>query len=72
MLAIGTYDGQPAGTPDSIDTAVFGNTTYFADLSVYHDEIDHIMGVPEPNTLVLVLTGGVAGWFFWRLRAAAR
>ncbi len=69
MLAIGTYTGQPDGT------AVFGNTTYFADLSAYSGDITQTMAgavVPEPGTLVLVLTGGMAGWLFWRRRAATR
>ncbi len=42
ILAIGTYGNQPS------DTAVFGNVTYFADLSRYAGEISQIMAKPEP------------------------
>ena len=69
MLAIGTFENQPS------DTAVFGDLTYFADLSVYSGEIAQTMGaiaVPEPGTLVLLLTGSVVGWFFWRRCSTAR
>jgi hypothetical protein len=37
MLAVGSYPGQPA------KTAVYGNQTYMADLSVYRDQIRRIM-----------------------------
>jgi hypothetical protein len=66
MLAVDSYYGQPGST------AVFGNPTYFADLSVYSGEIAQVMTVPEPSMLALILTGSVAGWFFWRRRGAAR
>jgi hypothetical protein len=80
MLAIDMFDGQPGNTPATsaagIGTAVFGNPTYFADLSVYSGEITTIMGalagVPEPSSLVLLLTASIAGWVFWHRRAAAR
>ena len=42
ILAISTYGNQPWGT------AVFGNVTYFADLSKYASEITQIMATPEP------------------------
>ena len=61
------FDGQPG------NTAVFGNPTYFADLSIYSGEITQIMGpaeVPEPGSLALVLSGSLAGGFFWRRVAA--
>jgi hypothetical protein len=66
MLAVDFYSGQPG------DTAVFGNSTYSADLSVYSGEIAQVMSVPEPSILALALTGSIAGWFFWRRRTAAR
>jgi hypothetical protein len=37
MLAVGSYGGQPA------KTAMYGNQTYIADLSVYRDQIQRIM-----------------------------
>jgi hypothetical protein len=70
MLAVGVYANQPEGT------AVFGDATYIADLSVYSGEIAQTMAgsvVPEPSTLILVLTGSLMGWlfFFWRRRTTA-
>jgi autotransporter-associated beta strand protein len=41
-LAIGQYVGQPG------NAAVFGNVTYFADLSMYSGEIAQVMAQPEP------------------------
>ncbi len=44
-LAIGGFSGQPA------ETAVFGNETYYADLSFYRNQILSI--IPEPGSLAL-------------------
>jgi hypothetical protein len=70
MISIETiFDGQPfvtAGTPYT----VFGNTTLIADISVYRDEILSI--VPEPSSVALAATGGLAvalaGLRRWRRR----
>ena len=69
MLAVdvGSNLDQPDG---GLNMAVFGDTTYMADLSVYYGEITQV--IPEPSTLVLLITGGVAGWLFWRRCAALR
>ena len=42
MLAVATYTNQPGGT------AVFGDATFFADLSKYSGEIAQIMAAPQP------------------------
>lgn len=53
FVTIGTYSGQPSGT------AVYGNRTYAADISVYRDQIMAI--IPEPNTFLLfVLAASVS------------
>lgn len=62
VIAVQTVNGQPAGT--SIFSAMSGtaNRTQIADLSAYRSEILGIMNsavVPEPQTVVLVLLGGV-------------
>lgn len=46
MLTVATYNSQPA------DTAVFGDTTYIADLSAYRGQINQV--IPEPTTGVLL------------------
>jgi len=48
MFAVGTYEKQPNGG----ETAVFGNQTYIADLSVYRSQILSI--VPEPSSAWLL------------------
>lgn len=40
MVAVGTFGGQPA------QTALFGNTTWAADLSAYRDQILPVIAVP--------------------------
>ncbi len=50
MLTVAGYSGQP----DAGANAVFGNVTYSADLSFYRPQIMAI--VPEPGTIVLVVT----------------
>jgi hypothetical protein len=59
MVAEGTYQNQPTNvTPtvsNGVNTAVFGDQTYIADLSVYRSEI--LAVVPEPNSLVLGALG---------------
>lgn len=53
MVAIGQYHDQPR------PTAMYGNLTYFADLSVYRDQIMGTMSsiVPAPGALAIVLGG---------------
>ncbi len=60
MLGVGTYSGQPAGT------AVFGNITAIADLSVYRSQIMQV--VPEPGAITLAIGGLVVAAFFGRGR----
>ena len=48
LLATDGLDGQP-------DSAVFGNSTYMADLATYRSQIVAI--VPEPGSLTLALAG---------------
>jgi hypothetical protein len=50
MLYVGTFSNQLA------NTAVFGNSTYMADLSKYRDQINQV--IPEPTTGTLL--AGVA------------
>ena len=64
ILAVATYSGQPA------DTAVYGDATYFADLSQYAPQIDAVL-VPEPSSLVL-LAAGAAGLWIYRARGDRR
>ena len=57
-LALGRYSGQPG------DTAVFGNRSYAADLSVYRDQIAAIIAhdpaaVPEPGSTALLAWGAL-------------
>ncbi len=53
MLSRDIYSGQPVS-----GVTVYGNSTYFADLSFYHDQIMAI--VPEPNTALLLGVGLIA------------
>ncbi len=57
---VGPFIGQP-NTPGHTDTAVFGNATYFADLSKYQDQISAYMAsVPEPaSASVLMIVGAM-------------
>lgn len=48
-LAVGSYQGQPAST------AVFGNQTYYADLSFYRSQI--LAVIPEPGGAALSIMG---------------
>jgi hypothetical protein len=66
-LAIGGPSNEPG------QTAVFGDSTYFADLRSYANQINLIM-VPEPGTLLLVVSGSVVAIGIWlfRRRTAAR
>ncbi|MFA7368972.1 MAG: hypothetical protein WC334_04940, partial [Kiritimatiellales bacterium] len=60
MLTVGTYNSQPAGT------AIFGDETYMADLSVYRNQINQT--IPEPTTGILVVGIGVVFGVIKRLR----
>lgn len=60
MIGIGTYPNQPDGT------AVFGDTTYMADLSVYRNQITQT--IPEPSTGILLAGIGVVFGAIKRLR----
>lgn len=59
MLAVATFDNQPA------NTAVYGNQTFSADLCVYSSQILSI--IPEPSAAPLGLLGFIP--FFTRRRA---
>jgi hypothetical protein len=62
MVAADSFANQPSNVspsvPSGTGTAVFGNSTYIADLSVYRSQI--LAVVPEPSSLVLAALGGVA------------
>ena len=67
MVGVAGFSGQP----DPEETAVFGNTTFAADLSFYRPQIMAI--VPEPHSVVFAASG-LGGMVLWRLlrrRAAA-
>lgn len=51
ILGVDRYVGQPT------NAAVFGNNTYFADVSYYRDQIVTITAVPEPGGFVLTAVG---------------
>lgn len=56
MLEISVYSGQPSST------AVYGNGTYFADLSQYQSQIMGYMAIPEPGAgMLLVLAIAAVG-----------
>lgn len=55
ILGVAGHSGQPA------NTAVYGNRTFFADLSVYRDQIVAITAVPEPGTVGLVVAAAATG-----------
>lgn len=52
MLYTGTFNGQPT------ETAVFGDATYYADISYYRSSI--LSAVPEPGTVGLMVVGAAA------------
>ena len=58
MVGVGLYSGQPWNPSANAYTAVYGDLTYAADLSVYRNQILAI--IPEPATLSLLVLGGVA------------
>lgn len=66
FLAVDEFTGQPT-TPDHY--AVYGNSTYMADLSQYRSQIAAI--VPEPGTMLLLAVGGTI-WLLWLRRPFAR
>jgi hypothetical protein len=51
MITADGYSGQPASS------SVFGNPTYSADLSYYHDQITTIMAIPEPSGVIVAGLG---------------
>jgi len=56
MHSVDLFSGQPPLDPNGNslpDSAVYGNTTFLSDLSIYRAEIQSI--VPEPGTWVLLL-----------------
>jgi hypothetical protein len=60
MLTTGGADRQPNGT------AVYGNTTFAADLSSYTDQIDHTLTIPEPSVAILGLLAPAMAYFIRR------
>jgi hypothetical protein len=64
--AIGLYTDQPAFT------AVYGDLTFFADLSAYRDQILAITAVPEASAGLLVLAGIAAMLLGIRWNSALR
>jgi hypothetical protein len=57
-VGVGLYSGQPGGST----SALYGDLTYFADLSAYRTQIDSYMAtVPEPATLTLLGFAGLLG-----------
>lgn len=54
MMADSALIGQPT------NTMVFGDQTYIADLSPYHDQIVSLMAIPEPATLFVAGIGLLA------------
>ncbi|AQQ08844.1 hypothetical protein L21SP3_00635 [Sedimentisphaera cyanobacteriorum] len=59
--AIATYDGQPDRT------SVYGNLSFYSDLSQYSGQINDIMAIPEPAS---ILTLGL-GCLYFRLKKQA-
>ncbi len=58
MVGVGLYSGQPWNPNIGAYTAVYGDLTYAADMSVYRNQILAI--IPEPATMSLLVLGGVA------------
>lgn len=54
MITADGYSGQPASS------SVFGNPTYSADLSSYHNQITTIMAIPEPTSVIVAGLGVLA------------
>jgi hypothetical protein len=48
-LSVAAFEGQDA------ETAAYGNLTYIADLTVYHDQI--VAMIPEPASIALLIPG---------------
>ena len=65
IIAQGAYSGQPAAT------GVFGDESYIADLSFYHDQIVAIT-VPEPGAGTQVAVAGGAAGLAWLVRRVRR
>ena len=63
MDYIGTFDGQPGAT------AVFGNTTMFADISVYGPAI--VSAIPEPANVAMWCAGLTVLFAVWHKRRRA-
>ncbi len=61
LLTVAGSGGQPA------ETAVFGNRTYVADLSLYADQITATAAIPEPSVLMLGSVFAVAGFCIRRI-----
>ncbi|HEX4142387.1 MAG TPA: PEP-CTERM sorting domain-containing protein [Pirellulales bacterium] len=61
MVAEATYSNQPSNVSpslgDAAGTAVFGDESYIADLSVYRSQI--VAVVPEPSSLLMAALGGL-------------
>lgn len=55
IIGVGPFSGQPS------NTAVYGNRTYFADLSAYREQIVTITAVPEPGTVGLAVAAAATG-----------
>jgi hypothetical protein len=67
IIATDTWPDQPGG----YSTAVYGNGSYFADLSYYRPQI-MALAVPEPAAMTQLLAAsgiGVGVWWFRRRRA---
>jgi hypothetical protein len=60
ILSVSRFSGQPS------NSAVYGNETGYANLSVYRNEILSI--VPEPSSLALFVVGIVSSLLFWYRR----
>lgn len=51
---LGFYSGQ-FDDPDTLDTSLYGNATFYGDLSVYANQINTITGIPEPGSIAVAL-----------------
>jgi hypothetical protein len=74
MVAEGVFVNQPTNVSPTVasgnGTAVFGDASYIADLSVYQSQI--LAVVPEPSSLVLVALGSLGLLFAAVLRRHRR